>query len=531
MTKRIWSTGAVAALITVSVIAQQGAQQGQGAGQQQGTAAPPAQGRQGGRGAAPQAPPPGWLPQAQVPAVRPGDTVIIGGSIFTGLGDTMAPNTGIVVRSGIFQSVGINLTNVDLTGANVIRLTNTDYIIPGLFDLHAHYAMDLFGQQRVDEYTVNPVVFLANGVTSTFPAGEVDPEGMMGARQRIDRGEQIGPRIMSSGPYFGSARPQWNSATETPEQIKKEVDEWAQKGVKGFKAKGIQPQQLLPLIEEAHRFGLTVTGHLDSGAGGRSVNPRDAIYMGIDRVEHFMGGDALGPDKAAYSSLEALDINRPEVAAIMKLFIDRKVYYDATVSTYGYWYNPKDMRIFTTWDDEMSYLTPYARGVVEQRLKTRNNNEQFKRIYEVKLKEIKKFYDSGGANWITSGTDHPSWGEYLSGFCTHRELNAFVLAGIPPAAALKMATINAAHAMRVSDQLGTIEPSKMADLVIVRGNPLENIQNTHNVQKVMVRGQVYNAPDLLKSVKGKMGPASEADSEWWMGNKRFPSGRGGGGGR
>jgi len=459
--------------------------------------------------------------------VRPGDVVITGGQLFDSVRDTAVPNAGIVVRGGIFQSVGTNVSGVDLTGATVVTLADDDYVLPGLFDLHAHYAMDLFGDGRVDEYTVNPVVFLANGVTSTFPAGEVDPEGMMGARRRIERGEQIGPRIMSSGPYFGTARPGWNSGAETPEQIRKEVDEWAARGVMGFKAKGIRPEQLQPLVEEAHRHGLTVTGHLDSGAGGRSVNPRDAIYMGIDRIEHFMGGDALTADKSAYASLENLDVTRPEVDAIIRLYLDRHVYYDATVSTYGYWYNPKDMRIFTPWIDEMSFLTPHAREIVQQRLPLRRNNEQFKRIYEVKLKEIKRFYDAGGANLITSGTDHPSWGEYLSGFCTHRELSAFVLAGIPPAAAIKMATINAARAMHLGDALGTIEAGKLADLAIVHGNPLQDIKNTHNVERVMVRGQIYDAPKLIESVKGRMGPASAADDDWWKGNKRFPSGRGG----
>ena len=462
--------------------------------------------------------------------VRAGDTVITGGFLFDAVGDTAVPNTGIVVRGGIFQSVGTNLNGVDLTGATVVRLSNDEYVLPGLFDLHAHYAIDFFGQGRVDEYTVNPVVFLANGVTSTFPAGEVDPEGMMGARRRIERGEQVGPRIMSSGPYFGSARPVWNAAEETPERIRKEVDEWAARGAMGFKAKGIRPEQLQPLIEQAHRHGLTVTGHLDSGSGGRSVNPRDAIYMGIDRIEHFMGGDALTADKSAYASFENLDVDSPQVAAIIKLYIDRHVYYDATVSTYGYWYNPKDMRVFTTWMDEMSFLTPHARQVVETRLPQRRNNEQFKRIYDVKFKEIKKFYDSGGARLITSGTDHPSWGEYLSGFSTHRELNAFVLAGIPPAAAIKMATINAARAMHLGDALGTIEPGKLADVSIVRGNPLQDIKNTHNVARVMVRGQLHDARALLESVKGKMGPAAAADDDWWRGNKRLGGGRAGSGG-
>jgi hypothetical protein len=166
--------------------------------------------------------------QGAAVVVRPGDVVITGGSLFDSVRDTMTPNTALVVRSGIFQSVGTDLAGIDLTGATVVRLSNDEYVL--LFDLHAHYAIDLFANGRVDEYTVNPIVFLANGVTSTFPAGEVDPEGMMTARRRIERGEQIGPRIHSSGPYFGSARPGWRLADETPhardglEQLARVVD-------------------------------------------------------------------------------------------------------------------------------------------------------------------------------------------------------------------------------------------------------------------------------------------------------------------
>jgi imidazolonepropionase-like amidohydrolase len=357
-------------------------------------------------------------------------------------------------------------------------------------------------------------------VTSTFPAGEVDPEGMMAARRRIERGEQVGPRILSSGPYFGTARPNWKAADETPEQIRKEVDEWAARGVMGFKAKGIQPAQLAALIDEAHRYGVTVTGHLDSGFRN-SVNPKTAVLMGIDRIEHFMGGDAISSDKPAYSSLEALDVMRPEVTAVMQLYIQRHVFYDATVSAYGYWYADKDPRVFTTWTDEMAFLTPHAREVVEAALKTRRSNEQFHRIYDVKLKEVKRFYDLGGASLITSGTDHPSWGEYFAGFGTHREMKALVEAGLPPAAALKAATANAAHAFGLSDRLGTVQPGKLSDLVVIRGNPLTDIRNTHNVERVMVRGQLYDAKALLDQARGTLGPKTTADDDWWKGKGRL----------
>ena len=459
-------------------------------------------------------------PSAQhIIPLQTGDIVVTGGQLFDGVRDTLVANTGLLIRNGVLLEVGASLANRDLSAARVVRLQPDETILPGFFDLHAHYAIDLFGEERVDEYTINPIIFLANGITSTFPAGEVDPEGMMGARRRIERGEQIGPRIMSSGPYFGTARPGWRNADWTADRIREEVDAWAAKGARGFKAKGIHRDHLPVLIERAHRYGLTVTAHLDSGSG-TSVNPRDAIFMGIDRIEHFMGGDAIVSTRGAYSSLEALDVTRPEVDDIIKLYLQRNVYYDATVTAYGYWYDPKDMRVFKTWMDEQSFLTPHAREVANSRL-PRKPNEQFKRIYEVKLKEVKRFYDAGGGRLITVGTDHPSWGEFLSGFGSHREVQALVLAGIPPAAVLKMATINGARAMGLGNQLGSIEAGKLADLFIVRGNPLQEITNTRNVRLVMSRGVLYDAAELIASAKGKMGPATAADDDWWKGRLRF----------
>ena len=460
------------------------------------------------------------IPSAQhVASLQAGDLVITGGQLFDGVRDTLVPNTGIVVRNGALLEVGASLAGRDLTNARVVQLAASETVLPGFFDLHAHYAMDLFGEERVDEYTINPIIFLANGVTSTFPGGEVDPEGMMAARRRIEKGEQPGPRILSSGPYFGTARPGWRNADWTADRIRAEVDTWAARGARGFKAKGIHRDHLPVLIERAHRHGLTVTAHLDSGSG-TSVNPRDAILMGIDRIEHFMGGDAILATRNAYASLEALDVTRPEMDKIIQLYLQRNVYYDATLSAYGYWYDPKDMRVFKTWMDEQSFLTPHAREVANSRL-PRKPLEQFKRIYEVKFKEVKRFYDAGGGRLITVGTDHPSWGEFLSGFSSHREVQALTLAGIPPAAVLKMATINGARAMGLGDRLGTVEAGKLADLFVVRGNPLQDITATRNVRLVIARGALHDAAELIASAKGKMGPATAADDDWWKGRVRF----------
>ncbi|RMH22087.1 MAG: amidohydrolase, partial [Gemmatimonadetes bacterium] len=395
-------------------------------------------------------------------------------------------------------------------------------VLPGFFDLHAHYAVDLFGEGRVDEYRVNPVVFLANGVTTTFPAGEVDPDEARRGRERIARGEQPGPRILGSGPYFGTARPGWVPEAMTPDSVRAEVDAWALAGVRGFKAKGIRPDQLAALIDAAHRHGLTVTGHLGSGFRG-TVNPRDAILMGIDRVEHFLGGEVLPAERPAYSSLEALDLDDPAARAALRRqirrFIDHGVYFDATLTAYGY-FADREPVVFTRWADEMGFLTPYAREVVEARL-PRRPLEQFRRIYYVKRRTVKAFWDEGGGDLLTVGTDHPSWGEFLSGFSVHRELHAMVLAGIPPEGALAAATRNAARAMGLDARLGTVEAGKWADLVVVDGDPLSDITATRRVRWVVRSGRVYDPAELLDSVRGRLGPNSADEADWWKGRTRL----------
>ena len=231
-----------------------------------------------------------------VPEPAEGDVVLLGGRLFDGTAVEARANPGLLVRNGLILYVGVDTAQARASSAAVVEIGDRQTILPGFFDLHAHYAIDLFGEGRVDEYEVNPSLFLANGVTSTFSGGEVDPEGMRTARVEIERGERPGPRMFSSGPYFGTARPGWRVREMTPDSIRREVDLWVERGVKGFKAKGIQPDHLRALIDAAHRHGLSVTGHLDSGVR-TTVNPRDAILMGIDRIEHFLGGDAISDER------------------------------------------------------------------------------------------------------------------------------------------------------------------------------------------------------------------------------------------
>jgi imidazolonepropionase-like amidohydrolase len=450
---------------------------------------------------------------AQASAAAADTVVVKGGWLFDAVHDEVRENTGIVIVSGKLFEVDADLSGRDLSGARVVQLDDDEYILPGIFDLHAHYNVNLFGRNRRDEVVVQPVVYLANGVTSTFPAGEYDPEDMAALRQRVDRGEEPGPRIYNSGPYYGSVRKGWDPGKLTPDSIYAEVDYWVSRGVKGFKAKGIGPVQLRALIERAHQHGLTVTGHLGSGFRG-SVNPRDAIMMGIDRVEHFMGGDALPATRSAYASLVDLNVDSPEFRRIIQLYLKHHVYFDATLTAYGYAAKNDGDEAFTHWVDETKFLTPYVQAELKKRPPA-EASEQFDRIYRVKPKALKAFYDAGGGDLITLGTDHPSTGEYLPGFSSHREMFAMVRAGIPAAKVLEIATIHGARALGMGDRLGTIETGKLADLFVVRGNPLDDIRNTRKVQVVIKGGTVYDPAALLESVKGKLGPAGPEDAANW----------------
>ena len=456
---------------------------------------------------------------AQV-APRAGDLLVMGGRLWDGIGDAARPNPGILIRNGTILAIGVFETSVE--EVEILQLDQRHFVMPGLFDLHAHYAVDLFGEGRVDEYTVNPVLFLANGVTSTFPAGEVDPVEARRGRERIAAGEIPGPRIYSSGPYWGTARPGWSHEAMTPDSIRREAAHWALSGARGFKAKGIRPEQLEAVIEVAHDHGLTVTGHLDSGFRG-SVNPRDAILMGIDRIEHFLGGDALSSNQSAYASLEVLDLDDVGTARMIRdqarLFIDQGAFFDATLTAYGY-FADREPVVFDYWADEMGFLTPYAREVVESQL-PRRPLDQFERIYYVKRETVKAFADAGGSGQLTLGTDHPSWGEFWSGFGSHRELHAMVLAGLPNADALRAGTVNAARALGVSERLGTVAAGKYADLLIVEGDPLSTITDTRNGFRVVRSGRVYDPGELFDSVRGRMGPPSAGEANWWKGNLRL----------
>jgi imidazolonepropionase-like amidohydrolase/catechol 2,3-dioxygenase-like lactoylglutathione lyase family enzyme len=445
--------------------------------------------------------------------------VVVGGHYFDVLAGQMRSNGGIVTIGGRLLSVGTTDVALDLSNGERLELAEDDYILPGLFDLHAHYNVQFLGLPRSEELVATPVLWLANGVTSTFPAGEYDPEGMWQLRLRIERGEQIGPRLHNSGPYYGRARPGW--AKMTKEELFAEVDLWVSRGVRGFKAKSPDAETLRWLIERAHYHGLSVTGHLGSGYR-ETVNPRDAILMGIDRIEHFLGGAAFPPDRTAYESFPLFRPQTPQFEEIGELFRAHDVTYDPTISAYAYYgVEGKSHPALEFWTNESRFLTPEVRQWIETggpELE-RFDLSEFDAILSAKCPLVKAFHEAGGR--LALATDHPSWGVWLSGFVAHREMHALSLCGIPPADVLRIATLNGAQALGMSDRLGSLEVGKLADFFVVRGNPLDDIRNTRNVRRVAKSGHVYDPAVLLASIEGTMGPPTVHPRQRLSGSRAF----------
>jgi imidazolonepropionase-like amidohydrolase len=426
--------------------------------------------------------------------------VVTGGHWFDAASGEMRANAGIVAVGGRLLAVGSIGEGIDTTGATRIVLGADHYVLPGLIDLHAHYNVQFLGLPRREELVATPVLWLANGVTSTFPAGEYDPEGMHDLRLRIQSGEVPGPRLFNSGPYYGSARPGWRKLTR--DSLFAEVDLWASRGVRGFKAKGPDPETLRWLVERAHHHGATVTGHLDSGFRN-SVNPRDAILMGIDRIEHFPGGDAFPATRSAYASFPDFRPGTPEFESIAQLYVERDVTYDPTVTAYAYYgVAGKRHPALASWTDEARFLTPEVRAWVEGG-GPQFDVASFDGILAVKCPYVSALHRAGVR--MALATDHPSWGVWLPGFVAHREMHALALCGIPAADVLGIATLNGAVAFGVGDLLGSLEPGKLADFFVVDGNPLEDITNTRDVVHVVKSGALYDPAALLKSVEGRMG--------------------------
>ena len=436
-----------------------------------------------------------------------------GGWYFDVDNQQMVQNEGILVRGGRFYEVGDSPEESKIADYQTMELAEDEYILPGIVDVHAHFRMDAFGSdslEEIDEFKYNSLVYLANGVTSAFANGVYYPYRELAAKRLINSGQWTGPRIWASGPYFGSARPGWEDYSK--EEIYEQVDYWAALGLDGFKTKGGDPETIKHLVDRAHWHGLTVAGHLGSGYRG-TTNSVTAIDLGIDRVEHILGGFVLDSTRYAYPVWNKVDTTSQAFKKTVQYYLDHDVYFDATINAPVYFTTLKDG--FDYWKDEKSMFTDYVRNLLPPRAE-QENSDLMDGLYHAMRRSTKAFYDAGGGDLITLGTDAPTHGYFLAGFGAHREMHTMVMAGIPEAAVLKIATQNSANALGKGSLIGSLETGKLADAYVVQGNPLDDITNTRNVQFVMKSGKIYRPDKLLEQVQGSIGPESKSEVNSWF---------------
>ncbi|MEE3325828.1 MAG: amidohydrolase family protein [Myxococcota bacterium] len=438
---------------------------------------------------------------------------IRGGWLFDGVSDTRRPNTGLVIEKGSIVELDVDINQEDYPHSRVIELTDSETILPGFFDLHAHYNLDLVDKGRVEEVVHNGTIFLAHGVTSTWSAGEFYPERIIAHRDKIEAGEAIGPRLFVSGPYFGAFRCEYQVEVAADEceawpndiseqEIRDEVDKWAQQGAVSIKIKQATPEEARVIIDQAHQNGVTTAGHLANYNVEYDVSTRDAILMGMDRIEHQLT-----------LALSREDQRSAETSEIVDLMLKHGVFYNANLQMYGGIHFRQQHLPDMVWADESIYFTPYAQELLERRgpPPPESEMEEFKQ----RIVELMALYRAGGEDLLLVGTDEPVYTSLLPGFAYHRELFSMTVAGLPPVSVLKAATINGAKALGVDDKLGSVEVGKRADLVIVEGNPLDDIRTARQIRLVIKEGVVHAPDALLQSAEGKIGPAGPDDHKSW----------------
>ncbi|MGH8177077.1 MAG: amidohydrolase family protein [Steroidobacter sp.] len=405
----------------------------------------------------------------------PGSTVIIEGKRIKAVG-----------RDGAI-TIPANAEHMDAKGRA---------LLPGLWDMHVH----------VSPY--EGVLHLAAGVTSIRDmANETD--ALQAMRRKFDAGEEIGPRILMTG--FMDGRGPYAAPTkvfvDTEAEARTAIENYAKQNFAGIKIySSIKPELVPQIINLAHAKGLRVSGHVPA-----FMTAQQFVEAGADELQHinfvFLNffedvKDTRTPQRftAVAERAATLDLESQRVRSFVKLLKDRGTVIDPTVSVF--------MGQFT---DRVGVISPgYA--AVADRLPVQirrdllagglpvpaGKNQRYRDSAQALLRMVKLLYDAGIT--LVAGTDG------TAGFTLHRELELYVQAGIPAPEVLRLATIGSARVMKLDAEVGSIAPGKLADLILVDGDPARRISDIRRTTLVIKDGSVFDPAALYQSVGVKSGP-------------------------
>lgn len=384
------------------------------------------------------------------------------------------------------------------------------YLMPGLADMHVH----LLSEGITDRVRLS--LFLANGVT-TVRNMHGSPE-ILEWRGRIEEGDRVGPRIYTTGPILDGEPPFWQGSIpiQTPEEAEQEVAAQKKAGYDGVKVlANISPEAYEAVLAAAARHEIPVYGHAPTRLG--LENALNGGQRSFEHMSDFMV--ALLPDDSPVREQIVTAWNdrtkmNPRTGQIMT----NPPYTGAdpsgivslaeSAATAGVWICPTlgVNRNFASSPEEfaalqqapsMQYAEPGKRErwtrIASLFSSDMGDPAAMKRSYRTMLHAIGVMHEVGVR--LLVGTD--SAGLFVvPGFSVHVELEILVEAGLTPFEALAAATRDAAEFLGASDEVGTVQVGKRADLIMVRGNPLEDVRHTSELAGVMANGSWFSVPEL-----------------------------------
>ncbi len=421
-------------------------------------------------------------------------------------GTGAAPREGqtILIQNGKIVSVGPAAQAKVPADARTIDLAGHT-VLPGLVGLHNHTFYTTRGRSVQLQFSA-PRLYLGSGMTTIRTTGGTSPYHEINMKRGIDRGQIPGPRMHLTGPYLtGPGGASTMAQIGSPEEARRIVNYWADEGVTWFKAyTDISRETLGAAIKAAHARGLRFTGHLCS------VSFREAVRLGIDNLEHgfFTNSDYVAdrtPDQCPSNMTESLrkvSVEGPEVKQTIQEMVKSNVALSSTLAVYELSYPDRP----PLEDRVLQALAPEAR---EEYLRTRK--ETSARAAQSTMPEIfrkaqefeRAFAKAGGL--LASGVDPTGMGGALPGYGDQRNFELLIEAGFTPVEAIQIMTLNGAKVLRVDKELGSVTAGKIADLVVIRGNPVATPGEIRNVTIVFKDGVGYDSPKLLASVNGLVG--------------------------
>jgi len=421
-------------------------------------------------------------------------------TVIDATGRPAQPHRTVVVRDSHIQGIYDSQTFRAGSGPAIRIEGKGKFLIPGLWDMHVHM---VFGTWFPRGKEITLPLFIANGITGVRDMGG-KLEVLQQWRKEIAAGTLLGPRMVISGPMLDGPQPRFPSsiAITTPEDGRRAVDDLKQRGADFIKLQSLIPRDaVFAIADEARKRSIPFVGHVPD-----SVRASEASDAGQKSFEHligiFEGSSPLEDEflKGPKSETKFLSTYDPVRAAVLFALLAKNRTWQCPTLVWERGGNLIDETDFAH-DTRAKYVPAYWKDVTWKRFTDQVIHEfntddlsTRKRFVEKELEVVNAMHRAGIP--FLAGTDTPPGVYVFPGVSLHEELQRFVAAGFTPLEALQTATLNPSKFLGMEDRLGTIEPGKLADMVLLDANPLDDIRNTQRIAAVIVNGRYLSRADL-----------------------------------